>query len=162
MNTAARVAGVPALNLAGVGHPFTRSPASCSGRTSCTDGTGHYTDGTRCSGIIRQDVPRTVPRGRRRLTPDDSDREQRVGLAAPALRHEDDMYRQDSRTAYSLTRIEPFLGQGGATRVGSGLGRHADARAPPGARCHAGRLSPDALRPGSGFLLPVALCPTRN
>ena len=42
--------------------PFTRSTALCAGHASCTDGPGYCTDGTRCSGIIWQDVPRTVPR----------------------------------------------------------------------------------------------------
>ena len=31
--------------------PFTRSTASCSIRASCTDGTGHRIDSTRCAGI---------------------------------------------------------------------------------------------------------------
>jgi len=49
--------------------PFTRSTASCAKSPDCTDGMGYCTDDTRRAGIVRQDVPRTVPRGRR-LTPD--------------------------------------------------------------------------------------------
>jgi hypothetical protein len=42
--------------------PFTRSTASCNIRATCTDDTDHCTDSTRCAGIIRRVVPRTVPR----------------------------------------------------------------------------------------------------
>jgi len=48
--------------------PFTRSTAPCAVRASCTDGDGHRTDSTRCAGIIRRAVPRTVPRPRALLT----------------------------------------------------------------------------------------------
>jgi hypothetical protein len=44
--------------------PFTRSTARCTVRTSFTVSTSHRTDGTRCAGIIRRIVPRTVPRPR--------------------------------------------------------------------------------------------------
>jgi len=45
--------------------PFTRSPARCHERSTCTDDTGYRTDCTRSAGIIRLVVPRTVPRGQR-------------------------------------------------------------------------------------------------
>jgi hypothetical protein len=34
--------------------------ASCTEGASCTDGTGHRTEGSHCAGIIRRVVPRTV------------------------------------------------------------------------------------------------------
>jgi hypothetical protein len=55
--------------MAGVGQPRTRSPAPCTERASCTNGTGHRTDGSDCAGIIRRVVPRTVPQGRRENGP---------------------------------------------------------------------------------------------
>jgi hypothetical protein len=42
---------------------LTWSTAPCTVRASCTNGAGHRTDSTRCAGIIRPAVPRTVPRG---------------------------------------------------------------------------------------------------
>ena len=47
-----------------------RSTASCTERSSCTDSTGHRTDGTSCAGIMRSVVPRNVPRGRREIGPE--------------------------------------------------------------------------------------------
>jgi poly(3-hydroxyalkanoate) depolymerase len=44
--------------------PFTRTTTQCTVRASCNDGTRHRTDGTRCAGIIRRGVPRTVSRER--------------------------------------------------------------------------------------------------
>jgi hypothetical protein len=49
----------------GANQPFTRSTAPRTERASCNDGTAHRTDSTRCAGIIRPVVPRTVPRERR-------------------------------------------------------------------------------------------------
>ena len=46
------------------GLPFTRSPAACTDRASCTDDTGNRADGTRCAGIIPRAGPRTGPRPR--------------------------------------------------------------------------------------------------
>jgi hypothetical protein len=42
--------------------PFTRSPALCTDRASCTDDTDHRTDSTHHAGIIRSAGPRTGPR----------------------------------------------------------------------------------------------------
>jgi len=59
------------LNWVGAGErdriadlPFTRSRASCTVRASCTNDTRHRTESTRCVGIIKNIVPRNVPRGR--------------------------------------------------------------------------------------------------
>ena len=46
-----------------------RSTAPGTERATCTDDTGYRTDCTRCAGIFRRNVPRTVPRGRRVTTP---------------------------------------------------------------------------------------------
>ena len=44
--------------------PFTRSTASCTERSTCTDDTDHRTDGTHHAGIIWRAGPRTGPRPR--------------------------------------------------------------------------------------------------
>jgi hypothetical protein len=50
--------------------PFTRRPAPRTVRASCTDGTRHRTDSTRCTGNIHSIVPRNVPRGREAMAHD--------------------------------------------------------------------------------------------
>jgi hypothetical protein len=52
------------------GLPFTRSTAPCTVRASCTNGTRHRTNSTRCAGIIQSAVPRTVPSGRQAMVHD--------------------------------------------------------------------------------------------
>ena len=49
--------------------PLTRSTALSTARASCTNGTRHRTDNTRCAGTIQSVVPRNVPRGRPRVGP---------------------------------------------------------------------------------------------
>jgi hypothetical protein len=73
---------------------FTRSTAPCTERASCTNATPHRIDCTRCAGTIWWDVPRTVPRERRRQL--------MVAIICSDQTRCSDLTtsRQDSRTSY--------------------------------------------------------------